>query len=245
MTRTINNAVYPNIQEFPQYEGHVAEVSSSKNTFIQNYAKRGLGDSFNIYLKNGTEVGRVFNPKIEDSEKIHLFLENNIPKDKATEYTLEEISYQMSLKDSIVTAVESASKEVIGVNISYPAIIFPKIAQKLNWEPEGGFPARHFSKKTVYSELRAISSEYQGNGLGNILRSKQIFDSISRNYDRIILYTIQDAVPTNLKFGFKEQEKVNAIFSDGSISTLYLMSLIINEDTISKADNVLTKYLIR
>jgi hypothetical protein len=251
MDRIIDTNVYKNIQA-GSLENACLSNENDTNSLAQYINRRNKANytPMNLILNNkytqNAETGTLFKPTLADVDRIYAFIAENFHKDKATDYTREEIAYQIGIKSSIITTVESAaSKELVAINIAYPATIFSKVAKHLNWMPEGGIPKEVFNSNALYSELRAIVPAYQGNGLGNVLRSKQILDAVERGYSQIVVYTVDDAVRTNLGFGFEELGAVSAIFADGAKSRLHLMKLDINRKSLERSVEILGKYQIR
>jgi hypothetical protein len=192
-----------------------------------------------------TGKGRMFTPGPEDTNRIYHSLKNELPKDKALEYTKEEVNYLLSIDSCMVVCIEDQKNNIIGITITYAAKYLPEEAQKEKWHQEGGFSPEIFSHNTSYSELRAVNASYRGNGLGDALRSKQILDSASEGYSKFVFYSVLGAYKNNVNYGFHDFGRVKLMFHDGTVSELHLMGTDINKDTIKHAQDILDKHLIR
>lgn len=207
----------------------------------------GSGTLDIILRKKGTddtERGIIFTPTVGDALRIHDFLKDGLPKDKSLEYSFDEISYLLGIGSSIVSCLSNSENIVVGITIAYPAHILPVAAKKENWSQEGGFSEGLFSRTSIYSELRALASAYRSNGLGDVLRSKQILEVAQKGYDKIILYSVPGAYPNNINFGCKDQGLVKLVYGDGKTSDTYLMTIDLTEEMKVKASDILRRSMI-
>jgi GNAT superfamily N-acetyltransferase len=217
------------------------------NSYTTDVRRNIKQNELEILIKDSKDVerGAIFTPTEKDADRIYKFLKEEIESHNSTTYTREELDYQLSTKHSMITAIENYEEKIIGISIAYPAKTFPQISEVLNWHPQKGFPRGIFTKDSIYSELRVIDPKYRGTGLGNLLRSTQIFEAVKNNYNRIVIYTVENAVKTNTGFGFREREVVNAVFNKKEIGKLHLMTLDISKDNIYKARNTIEEYRLK
>jgi len=242
MTRKIDTAVYPNIQQIEK-----PTSSNIKHLKNEGISKFSIPESLDIIIKNTeknhSETGRIFVPKMEDEDRIYAFMENSIPKMKVLDYTKPELYRLISNDINIVSCVENTMGEIVGINIAYPAKLLPIIAPQEKWYPEGGFSDQITKDNYYYNELIAVSPQYQNNGLGKILRSKQVFDVVNRKSTDIVLYSIPEAYNINLNYGFKDGGKtIIKFYDDDSKAETYFMRLKITKEILHKAHSILEKY---
>jgi len=249
MTRITANPVYKNIQVSPNSAilTAIPGNNSSINPVQNKY--NGLGGSLDMILTNKEskrlEHGRIFAPGLQDNERIYQFLKNSLPKDKALEYSRQEVESILEIDANVITCVENSAKDLVGITISYPAILIPSIAEKEKWSQQGGFDPKYFNKGAIYNELRAVDSAYQGNGLGKVMMGKLILDSANKEFNQIVLYSIERAYQNHADLGFKDLGLKVLSFPDNDIGRTHLMNLDIDRHKIAESHNVLNKYILK
>lgn len=197
-------------------------------------------------LLNG-RPGYLFSPTVNDSDRIYEFLQEQVESKKALSHTLEEVEYQLRLPERFINAIEDENGKVAGINIAYPADQMDEIARALKWRPEHGFDRDTFHSRAIYSELRVVDRQYHRNGVGNLLRAKQVRDVTDRGFLEILIFSIPEKEITNTGFGFQVIARENITYNDlapgPEADRVSLMRLrFAEQNSREKAESILAKY---
>ena len=181
------------------------------------------------------EHGRIFAPGLQDNERIYQFLKNSLPKDKALEYSRQEVESILEIDANVITCVENSAKDLVGITISYPAILIPSIAEKEKWSQQGGFDPKYFNKGAIYNELRK-NAVRQNSQLIIATHSEVILDdavdtnlTLLLNGEAVNLATQQDMKNSLRSYGIEHYYKAKVhpriLYVEGSTDIAMLSEL--------------------